>query len=260
MTDGCVTTIECLPERSVLAGVAPTVLVGNRGSTILTATTPAGQEELVPKYRKPFCLGDRGDKVLIQGHVLTQYIDTQAFPILRPDFTEDHSGAAMPVKLRVRRCKFPGWTYVDSDQSIIMDGGEALEVQIVAPISWVVLPSEVPPVELPATLQYVDVRVRACVLHCCPPRRSTLTWYGQPITAGRDFDRPRRATELWIAGSVGGAPGLTVWHWESQTPGFVGGAFNVNGSFVNGIIFPGSLETLVADTDEADVVMIWRIE
>jgi hypothetical protein len=184
-------------------------------------------------------------------------------PIAVPSVLESWGGAAMPVKIRVQRCKFPGWTYIDSDQSLLVDAGEEIEVQVVAPESWQSLPSPLVPAELPALLTFVDVKVRACVLTCCPPRRSTLTLYGDfnTFVTGLQQLRPRRATELWIASGSGGAPALSTWHWSNVEGTFNGGNFNINGGFVSGVVYPGNLEVIVYDDlGQNDIVMVWRIE
>jgi hypothetical protein len=262
-TDACGPSIECLPERSVVAGLPAASVLGVRSSTELFAEVgPAVTlEPLVPKFRKPFCLGSRGDKVLIQGHVLQQIVNVQSAPFPRPDFSEDLIGSALPVKLRVRRCKFPGWVYIDADQHVLMDGGEDLEVQIVAPQSWLTLPNPDVPAggDLPADYVVVDVKVRACVLHCCPPRRSTLTLYSNNQQQATAMARPRRATELWIASGVA-APGNSSWHWEDLSGTFVGGFFFVNGAVVNQPAFPGAGEVLVMDSAATSTFLVWRIE
>ena len=71
--------------------------------------------------------------------------------------------------------------------------------------------------------------------------------------------RPRRATELWIAGGVG-APANTTWHWEDQSGAYVGGFFTVNGTFVNAPVFPGAAEVLFKDGVASSTILVWRIE
>jgi len=113
--------------------------------------------------------------------------------------------------------------------------------------------------DLPADFVVVDVKVRACVLHCCPPRRSTLTMYSNNQQVPAPIARPRRATELWIAGGVA-APGNTLWHWEDLSGTFVGGFFQSNGTFISAPAFPGALEILVHDGTATSTVLVWRIE
>ncbi len=259
---GCGPSIECLPERSVLAGVEPSAVWGVRNGTNLVAILPAGTEPMVPKFRRPLCLGERGDKVLIQGHVLSQIVNVQASgPLPRPDFSEDLIGSALPVKLRVRRCKFPGWVYIDADRSILMDGGEELEIQVVAPQSWVVLPAPDSPAETPVDLQVVDIKIRACVACCPDPPRSYLTTYDSLLQAPGYHARPRRATELFIATGAAGVPANSSWHWESQGGGWAGGNFLINGAVVNQPIYPGAAEVLVLDSvNGPQALLVWRIE
>ncbi len=262
MSDCCDTFFECLPERSVLAGPPPTSVFGHAVTTDLIAVyADLSTELLVSKYNSPpICLGTRCDKVLIQGHVSAALFAAQTLPLQRPIPEENWQGSSLPIKLRVRRCKWPGWVYIDADASVLMDGGEDLQVQIVAPQSWVALPSDVAGTELPADYMAVDVKIRACVLSCCPPRRSSLTWYAMALDAGATMTRPRRATELWIATGQGGAPVVSTWHFADRQNAFIGGNFSINPAFVNGIIFPGAAERIVLDSPGVDPIMVWRIE
>lgn len=264
--DRCERDPFCMLERATLVGPPPEGVVGD-ATTTRQIVIGAAAGVMRPLWRKRVpCIGRACDNVLVSGKVLADSFNLQAqAPIGIVTFDEDASSSAIEVKIRVQRCNHPGWVYIDADSHVVMPGGDDLEIQVIAPQFWLAVPTEQDPFpfEPPVTIHRVEVRLRACLLPCGERPRGRLTWFGSLLDGAAPMLRPPRATELFISGGVAGTPANTSWFWQDLGGlAFIGGAFTVNGTFVNALVYPGAGEQLVhvpAGVAHA-VKLVWTIE
>lgn len=254
----------CLPPRRVVFGPTPSFVLSSTtvgAQDDFNISAPTGIYRTAAKVAQSEAIGEPGDVVLIQGHTLTNFADVQAAVEIRAidimDFPPQRPPHAPAVKLRVQRCSFPGWIYLDANSHIYMPGGEAFDIEVITPQGWTQAPG-FPQSEVPFPGQFVDVRVTACVAKCCPTRRTQLTMYG---TLG-ETDMilvPPHAIEVAIYAGSAGVPGNTTWEWVTDAGPF--GQFTVNGGFINAYIRPGDIEALRSTTAAAvDAVIVWTVE
>ncbi len=269
-TCGTPTATPCLPPRRMIFGptvdsiMSSTPAVGPQSDFVIVANSGGVTAPLrvVANVAQSQAIGEPGDVVLIQGKTLSFYqnvlttAEVRAIDML--DIAPDRPPHAPGVKLRIQRCSWPGWIYIDANSHIYMPGGEAFDIQVMAPSTWQQIPSAPVP-EVPFVAQFVDVRVTACVARCCPTRRSQLTMYA-PLDVGARVLVPPGATEVQIFAGAAGLPANTQWEWESTGGGF--GQFSVNGGFVNAYARPGDMEVLhhLADGGTVDAMLVWTVE
>jgi hypothetical protein len=264
--DACAPDPFCLPERMTMLGPIPSGLVGD------ATTTDIGEPIAGPGFlpgkvlgsKRIPCIGRPCDRVLIEGKVLSDFLPGVIPPFLpqRPiAFPENAQSSARSVKLRAQRCKYPGWVYFDSDSHITLPGGDDIEVQAVGPANWLAIPSDGPlPFELPADVQRVEVRVRACLLtreQCFPSR---LTWWSSQQDANATMLRPPRAVDLFIVISSGLAPIAANFAWQDRSAVTLA-VFAINAAFVPNVVYCGAGEQLVLfSPSPVDIMYVWRIE
>jgi hypothetical protein len=263
------------PMLARCAGVPPASLLQSpqfpMGGTV-------GLGSLIVIQRWQGIVGAPGDKVMVSGQVLARVIDRAAGPtpaavfeldgpstaagVSITDATVGLQTAAVPVKLRIRKCKVPdGGVLIDSDSHIVMDGGTELEVAVMAPFGWVAIPplsNAPPPVE---DGLYVNVNVTVCPLRCCWPPTGTLTWYDTTPVDGDVIVRPNRARRLQVWGPV---PAGTVWrgHTDSQLSGIDQqlGDQQLNGGFTNTDLWPGAAAAFELVSGGGAGAISWRWE
>lgn len=196
--------------------------------------------------------GCPGEKIVVSGRVLSSFIE-QPSPVPAPltpqnisEATEQQS-AAFPVKLRVERCKLPGWTIIDSDRSIVVDAGESITIDLLMPATWYDLATPTPEIAEIAIYQFANVYVRACPLYCCPQPLPRLTWFAN-LTDGDMVVRPRGARSLQISGPGIGGSQWTWYNGQTTGSGIPLGQFSLNGGFVNTDLRPGSASHLHLDS------------
>lgn len=225
-------------------------------------------------------VGRVGDKVLVRGQVLATVIDRAAGAVPEAFFDIDGpttpagiaaanvrtmatQTTATPVKLRVRKAKFPNAAVlIDSDSFLVVDGGTEIEVAVMAPFTWVAIPplsGAEPPVEEGL---YVNVAFTVCPLACCcPTLPGTLTWYHSAPADGQLIVRPNRARRLQVWGPV---PAGTVWraHTDSLGSGIDVqlGDQQLNGGFTNTDLLPASVAALELFAGGGAGPMSWHWE
>jgi hypothetical protein len=215
--------------------------------------------------------GAAGSKAVIRGRVLASLIDRAAGSVPSAFFELDAAPgdgqaqqlAALPVKLRVKVCGQPGdYMLVDSDSWVVVDAGAALQVDVMAPTGWVLLPA--PPDTVPdESALYVNVQLTACPCSCGWPPPGRLTWYDTTPIDGDVVVRPARATRVQVWAPV---PAGTTWQAWSGDPALAGsialGGQQTNGGFVNTDMWPGAAShlVLVSGGGAGPIHWVWQIE
>ena len=230
-----------------------------------TLGTTAPRQTMRAYNRASFYIeGGPSGKALISGHVNAAVLNVSSIvaaadwptfgdgviPDDPPTITRQNDvptqTSALVAKLAVRRERFPGWTLINADSTLVVDAGE-IEVVVLGPNSWVggAVPAPIPVAPAEDTpFQFVDVRVKACPLTCCWPPAGRLSMWSlaDPGSdpADRTHVRPRRATALRIGGSGdgGGAFSVMVTEGASVIGGYITHNIQVNGGFINSTVDP----------------------
>lgn len=238
-------TVDCLPFTSRVVGIPPTV------RELQSTANPLGEADgirLNPISRWTGQIGCAGEQWIIRGHVQMVFslvAGAGAGAITPRVIGDDEQGScAAPVKLRYQRCKFPGWTIIDADSVLVVPGGEDIEIDVLVPSTWLLLPTT-QTVELPNTFQFVDVRVTACRCDCGLPPPGFLGWWNNAMVDLDTVVRPRRARRLQISTPNPGGATFAWWNGNPLTPNAILlGTFQINGGFVNTDLIPGSASHL----------------
>lgn len=255
-----------LPMNVRVAGVPPT------DRLLQSPDFPQGEAsgspwQLAAAWEGPVP-GCPGDKVEIGGHVRSLIVEQPVdlpnvlAPIVIDDASEEQF-SALPVKLRMTRCRFGGWTIIDSDCSLVFDAGENIRVEAMMPASWFIIPSTVVIGEV-ALYQYVTLAVRVCPLKCCTLPSANLSYFATLTDETGVVVRPRRARALQIFGPPG--TGGSQWRWWNGDPAGGGnplGEFTVNGGFVSAIIMPGAashLQLITGGGLGAAFYFVWSVD
>lgn len=232
------------PFTALLAGIPPTARM------LQSPAFPRGEADgvalrVLASYVGP--LGCPGEKWLISGHLQSRFVaiggaGVAPLPMQVIGNDEDQS-AAFPVKLRIKRCGWPGEVIIDSDRTLVVDGTDEIEIEVIAPSTWLLVPSTAT-VEVPNTFQYVNLYVTACECECGQPPPSWLTWWAN-LTDLDAVVRPRRARRVQISTPN---PGGATFQWWNGNPATTNaqplGTFQVNGGFVNTDSIPGAASHL----------------
>jgi hypothetical protein len=184
--------------------------------------------------------GPPGSFHWINGHVRSTIVEVlPILPLPDPPTVPDDASCCMPLKLRYQRCGFPGWTIVDSDSGLCVLSNCECEVQIIAPPTWIVLPSDFQVGE-GFLWQLAEVWATACPLPIGHTRGSRLTWFGN-LADDDILVRPRRAKTVQIFGPNAGGARFELSNGDPSSVGSVPtGEFGVNGGFVNAPAMLGS--------------------
>lgn len=260
----------CLPPRRTI--------FGPRVDSVMSTAATAGADfaiearaggvtaplRVMAQIAQQQAIGEPGDVVLVQGHLQSQTASVQSTAEIRAidilDFPPRRPQHSPGVKLRIQRCSWPGWIYIDANSHLYVPGGEPISIQLMAPEGWTQLPGATPIPEIPFTAEFVDVRVTACVARCCPTRRAQLTMYA-PIDEDEIVLVPPGATELALYAGQGGAIFNSQWQWlNNQGAGF--GQFGITGAFANSYLRPGDMSALqhLEDGGTVSAMMVWTVE
>jgi hypothetical protein len=105
-----------------------------------------------------------------------------------------HQFGAVPVKLRIRRCKVPtDFALIDCDSRLVVDAGDSIAVDVMAPTGWALLPPNAQSNVPAGPALYVEVQFTVCPLDCYSPPEGRLTWYHTAPVDGQMLVRPPRA-------------------------------------------------------------------
>lgn len=232
------------PALMRLVGSSPS------GRLLQSPAFPGGEADGLAMRALPVwsgCLpGTPGDRLVVSGRTLVRWAEvplvpnTPIVPIPISQANEEQS-AALPVKLRITRDKWPGWTIIDSDRSLVIDAGEKVVIEALVPPTWYEFPT--PPVAEPSPRMFVDLYVRACPLRLAMPT-AQLTWFAQ-LADGEVVVRPRGARALQIFGPNIGGSQWTLNNGAPLSGGVPVGSFQIAGGFINADIRIGAASHLV---------------
>lgn len=211
--------------------------------------------------------GCPGEKILISGHVQSGLLELLVgLPIPPAIFGDandpvlgEQQSAALPVKLRIYRCQFPGPVMIDSDRSIVFDAGERVRIDVVAPPTWSRNTGGIFAGES-VVAQFATVTITACPLRCCWPPSARLTYFAA-LANGDAIVRPRRAVRFQTSAVPAGPHEWLMYNGDPGSGASVGfGAHVVNGGFVSGQIEVGAASHLqLIGGGPAMIGMVWEI-